>query len=179
MLYVEQSLGPGEQLIRVGQFHWVYTAKAISWIVFGFIAALAILFVPVYFLYEGLPFTKYFHAVAELHPGIRIGAFVTFLMGIFFFASMMVRKATTEIAVTDKRMILKTGLVARHVNEISVDRIESVEVIQGILGRMLGYGTIAARGVGIGVIGLPTIDSPILFRQAIQEVQAYAAKGGR
>ena len=85
---------------------------------------------------------------------------------------MMVIKATTEIAITNTRLVYKRGLVARHVGEMSIDRIEGVNVLQTILGRIFNYGRLAIRGMGIGEVVLPPIEDPITFRQAIEKARA-------
>ena len=69
-------------------------------------------------------------------------------------------------------MIYKTGLISRYVGEISVNRIEGVNVLQSIMGRLLGYGTIIVRGMGVGEVRLPPIADPITFRRAIEKARS-------
>ncbi|MBS2600025.1 PH domain-containing protein, partial [Salmonella enterica subsp. enterica serovar Typhimurium] len=64
----------------------------------------------------------------QLHPVVRGGILLFFVMGIWFFAHMMIVRATTEIAVTTERIIYKKGFIARQVAELSIDRIEGVTV---------------------------------------------------
>jgi len=59
-------------------------------------------------------------------------------------------------------------MIARHVAEINVDRIEGVDVAQGMLGRMMNFGFVAVRGMGVGEIVLPQIAEPVNFRRAIE-----------
>ena len=69
--------------------------------------------------------------------------------------------------------IYKKGLIARHVGELGIDRIEGVSVSQGVWGRIWGYGTIIIRGMGVGEVILPSlIEEPIAFRKAIQEARS-------
>ena len=82
---------------------------------------------------------------------------------------MMVVKVTTEIAITNSRLIYKRGLIARQVGEMSVDRIEGVNILQSIFGRIFNYGRIAIRGMGIGEVILPPIEDAIALRQAIEK----------
>jgi len=175
MLYVQQSLGPDEDLIHVGQFHWMYTVHAFMSIFWGIVTAL-LLMVGGVFIYkhmghlpQNIPLME---AVPYIHPGLRIFAFIMFVMGLLGFAQMMVVKATTEIAVTNRRLIYKRGLVARHVGEMSIDRIEGVNVLQGILGRLLNYGRVAVRGMGVGEVVLPPIEDPIAFRLSIEKAKS-------
>ena len=83
----------------------------------------------------------------------------------------MIVRATTEIAVTNSRLIYKRGLVARYVGEMSIDRIEGVNVLQGVLGRLLGYGRIMVHGIGVGEVILPPLADPIGFRKAIEKAR--------
>ena len=71
---------------------------------------------------------------------------------------------TTEIAVTDRRIIYKRGFIRRHTIEMHLDKVESIDVDQSILGRIFNYGDILIRGVGIGIEPLKNIGSPIEFR---------------
>lgn len=181
MLYVQQSLTPDEELIHIGHFHWMYTFKAILKAVYGLIGCIVVLVASVYFLdhYWGyVSRTPYvFHSenifgkIRELHPAVRLGAFLVFLMGLLGFAEMMVIKATTEIAVTTSRIIYKRGLVARYVGEMSVDRIESINVLQTVWGRVFGYGRLLIHGMGVGEVILPPIANPITFRKAIEKAR--------
>lgn len=174
MLYVQQSLGPDEELVHVGQFHWVYTLQAFLAIVWGVLASVAIIGGAIYgYQYfgiypEGLDLLT---SIKHLHPGIRIFAFVMFILGLFSFAQMMIIKSTTEIAITNNRLVFKKGLVARHVGEISIDRIEGVNVLQSFFGRIFNYGRLAVRGMGVGEVVLPSIADPIAFRKAIERAR--------
>ena len=56
----------------------------------------------------------------------------------------------TEIVVTDRRVIFKRGLLSRHTVEMNVSKIETVDVEQGLSGRIWGYGTLLIRGTGAG-----------------------------
>ena len=96
------------------------------------------------------------------------------ILGLLKFAQMMIVKATTEIGVTDIRMVYKRGLVARAVGEINIDRIEGVNVLQGILGRIFGYGRVMVRGMGVGEVILPPISQPIRFKKAIEKARSQA-----
>src|ERR1700748_2631852 len=64
-----------------------------------------------------------------------------FVIGIVIFLSMMIRKWTTEIGVTSHRFVEKKGLFSLHTNEIALNNIEGVQVHQGMLGKIFGYGT--------------------------------------
>lgn len=182
MLYVQQSLTPDEELIHIGRFHWMYSAQAIMAIVYGLLLAIFVLIASVYFMdhvwvhmNKGnlAPFQSHglIGKIRELHPGLRILSVFMFLLGLLRFAQMMVIQATTEIAVTTNRLIYKRGLVARYVGEMSIDRIEGVNVLQTVLGRIFNYGRVMVRGMGVGEVILPPIADPIKFRKAIDKAR--------
>ncbi|HBR69717.1 MAG TPA: hypothetical protein DEA55_10125 [Rhodospirillaceae bacterium] len=175
MLYVQQSLGPNEELVHIGKFHWMYTVHAFMSIFWGLVISVMLLVGSV-FIYVNMgkvpPTASVIEVIRELHPGIRALSFLAFVMGLLGFAQKMVAKATTEIAITNTRLVFKRGLVARQVGEMNIDRIEGVNVLQSVLGRILNYGRIMVRGMGIGEVVLPPIEDPVSFRKAIERAKA-------
>lgn len=81
----------------------------------------------------------------------------------------IIRRLTTELAVTNLRVIIKTGLISRRTMEMQRTRIETVSVDQGIFGRMLGYGTVAFTGTGGSRERFTAIDRPLDFKRAATE----------
>ncbi len=174
MLYIQESLGQDEELIHVGHFHWMYTLQSIFSIVWGVIGCILVIVGGVYIqmnIGDGFLSRDWLGIIRETHPGIRLCGFFVFIMGLFGFAQRMIIKATTEIAITNSRLIYKRGLVARYVGEMSIDRIEGVNVLQGVLGRLFGYGRIMVRGMGVGEVILPPLANPIAFRKAIEKAR--------
>jgi uncharacterized membrane protein YdbT with pleckstrin-like domain len=174
MLYVRQSLGPDEELVYAGHFHWMYTLKAIFSIVIGFIGAVGIIYAGLYYYNNygsGFYSQTLIGQIRELPAVVKMACIFTFLMGLFRFAQMMIVKATTEIAITTSRLVYKRGLVARYVGEMSIDRIEGVNVLQTIFGRLLGYGRVMVRGMGVGEVVLPPLANPVAFRKAIEKAR--------
>jgi uncharacterized membrane protein YdbT with pleckstrin-like domain len=74
---------------------------------------------------------------------------------------------TIETDVTTFRVVHKIGFITRKTFEMSLDKVESVDVNQTILGRILNYGDVTIRGVGEGVETIKTIASPLAFRNSI------------
>ncbi len=74
---------------------------------------------------------------------------------------------TTETDVTNLRVVHKTGFIKRQTFEMSLDKVESVDVNQSILGRILNYGDVTILGVGEGNKTIETIASPLEFRNHI------------
>src|SRR5215831_304654 len=90
---------------------------------------------------------------------LAIAAVIFGLLALSSACSAFIRRASTELAITDRRVIYKTGLISRHTIEMNRRQVESVDVDQTILGRMLGYGTIIIRGTGGSLEPMRRIDS--------------------
>ncbi|HVY84482.1 MAG TPA: PH domain-containing protein [Caulobacterales bacterium] len=90
------------------------------------------------------------------------------LVGIYIFLAMMIRKWTTEIAVTSHRFVMKTGFFTLRTSEISLQNIEGVQLTQTVWGRILGYGHLRIEGTGVDAVQIPDIADPITFRGAIE-----------
>ncbi len=176
MHYIQQSLTENEELVHVAHFHWMYTVQAMTNIIFSLGLAIGIIIFaikmePIMFHTPGFENLSWLGKVQNLHPGVKIVAFFVTLMGVMRFVQMMIVKATTEIAITNKRLVYKRGLVARFVGEMNIDRIEGVNVLQGVMGRIFGYGRVMVRGMGIGEVVLPSIAEPIKFRKSIERAR--------
>lgn len=170
--YVRESLGDDEEIIHMGSFHWMYNLVALMNVVFGILGSilfiiLAVKFGPALLGYAPRTDLSWIGQVQSMHPIAKLVAFFIMLAGVYKFVAMMVVKATTEMAITNTRLIYKRGLISRFVAEISIDRIEGVNVLQGFWGRILNYGRIMVRGMGVGEVILPPIEDPVKFRKAI------------
>jgi uncharacterized membrane protein YdbT with pleckstrin-like domain len=84
----------------------------------------------------------------------------------------LVEYVTSEFAVTNKRVIMKIGWISRQVLELNLHKIESVNVDQSLLGRLLGYGTITVIGTGGTRETFDRIAHPFAFRKAFQEQES-------
>lgn len=92
-----------------------------------------------------------------------------FGLGLIFLGWALIAYKTTEFAVTDKRLIAKTGLVSRNTVEMFLDKVESLNVSQTVLGRMLDYGTVTIRGTGATSEPINNISAPLVLRQHFME----------
>lgn len=98
--------------------------------------------------------------------------FVSLKAILTLFIAPLIESSTSEFAITNKRVIIKVGLISRRTFEMNISKIESVIVNQGILGRMLGYGTIVVKGTGGTNELFKAIADPLTFRKKFQELQA-------
>ena len=100
-------------------------------------------------------------------PIALLAALVCALVGLGLALGAWFRRWTTEIDVTDRRIVYKRGFIRRHTVEMNMDKVESVDVDQSILGRILNYGDITIRGTGVGIEPLHNIDAPLEFRNQV------------
>jgi uncharacterized membrane protein YdbT with pleckstrin-like domain len=92
-------------------------------------------------------------------------------VGLVLLIIAWIKLRATELAVTNKRVIAKFGFISRDTIEINLARIESVQVSQTVMGRLLDYGTIVFSGAGTPQATLPSIASPLEFRKAVVGAQ--------
>jgi uncharacterized membrane protein YdbT with pleckstrin-like domain len=149
MSYLQQVLQPGESVRFRTNVHW-----------FVYLPAIAALMI-------GLALGGWYYWNDQYSLVLLLGALVFGTAGVLLAITAWLKRFGTEIAVTDRRVIYKTGLIRRHTTEINMDKIESVDVDQSVLGRMFGYGTVTIRGTGEAVEPLRDIADPIAFRNAI------------
>jgi uncharacterized membrane protein YdbT with pleckstrin-like domain len=150
MGYVEQNLMPGEQIILEAKLHWaIFGGPAI-------IAGVGLLL-----LIGSLSGSD------NTRVGICCLSWIVLLFGVLYAARAMVSYFTTEFAVTDKRIIAKTGFLRRRSLELLLSKVESIGVHQPILGRIFDYGTIVVVGTGGTEESFPHIAGPMDFRRRI------------
>jgi len=95
-------------------------------------------------------------------------ALICFTLGAIFFCIGLFKRNATEMAVTNKRVIVKSGLANRRTIELLLARIESIAVEEPAIGRLLGYGTVIVRGTGGTPEVFPRIARPLEFREQVQ-----------
>ena len=162
MSYVERVLQPGEQVRQISSIHWI-----------GYWRGVAVLLLAV---------VAYWLGETWLLPGIgRYTAYALALVAVVLLIQHWFQWWITEIAVTDRRVIYKKGLIRRQTNEMNMDKIESVQIGQSILGRTLDYGDVTIFGTGEGFETLRTIASPIELRNSITGTthKAQSSRVGR
>jgi membrane protein YdbS with pleckstrin-like domain len=150
--YTTATLQANERPLHHTTIHWM----ALMGSVFG--AALALIFIGPIAMFASW---KGFHV-----------AWVLFLIpvGILLVAAVGIK--TSELVITDRRVLIKVGFIRRHTFEMFISKIESVAVYQGMMGRLFNYGTVEIRGTGGSAESFATIAAPLQFRDAIQLVQS-------
>jgi uncharacterized membrane protein YdbT with pleckstrin-like domain len=101
--------------------------------------------------------------------GMAIVALILLLAAAGTLAYGIAKRSATEMAVTTKRVLIKTGLASRRTLDLMLSRVESIGVEETVAGRMLGYGTVIVRGTGGTPETFVLIAHPQEFRRAVQE----------
>jgi uncharacterized membrane protein YdbT with pleckstrin-like domain len=149
--YIDDILQPGEKVLYSTNAHWIFYWPAIvAWIVaiVLFIESRAIVTDSVVLL-------------------CLSASAVAAIAALYWTGKAWFHRWTTETDVTNLRVVHKTGFITRKTFEMSLDKVESVDVNQSILGRILNYGNVTVRGVGEGAETIQTIASPLNFRNYI------------
>jgi len=149
MSYIDSILEPGEQVRYRTSISWTVYTPAILLTICALASAIA---------------------GANYPPMLYIGLFaaaVFALAAIVGYVRSWLRRWTTEIAVTDRRIILKRGLIRRHTVEMNMQKVESVDVDQSLIGRMFDYGNVTIRGTGSSFEKLNMIDAPLKLRTTV------------
>lgn len=100
---------------------------------------------------------------------------LTFGISIVMVIYEYLRVKYTELGLTNKRVISKTGIISRRSEEMKLGSIETVEIDQGVLGRILGYGNIRVSGRGISDVVLDKVTDPMAVKRAIESISHPAA----
>lgn len=100
-----------------------------------------------------------------------------FGLGLIFLVLAYVKYRTTELAITNKRVIVKTGFIRRSTIEININKVESLQVDQEVLGRMFDFGTLIISGAGTPQAPVAGISRPLEFRKAFIEAQDQSRSG--
>lgn len=149
MSYVDRVLQPGEHVVVRATLHWV-VYKA------GFTALFGAIIVG---------------AASRHAPGFE-GVTLALALALLVFALALLARAWwqrwgLEIAVTNRRVIYKRGVIRRRTVEMNLEQIESVQVDQSILGRILGFGDITVHGTGEGIENIRLVARPLAVRSAV------------
>jgi uncharacterized membrane protein YdbT with pleckstrin-like domain len=147
--YIDEILQPGEKVLYSTNAHWIFYMPAIA----AWIVVLVLVFV------SGL--------MPPLALASWAAAAVVGIVALYYTFKAWFHRLTTETDVTNMRVIHKTGFIKRRTFEIALNKVESVDVNQSILGRIFNYGDVTVNGVGEGRETIATIASPLAFRNSI------------
>ncbi|MFA5156046.1 MAG: PH domain-containing protein [Candidatus Omnitrophota bacterium] len=143
MGYIEQHLQPDEQIVYKTQLHNIVFLWPTIWLIFGIVS-----------FFSG-------------PSGAVSGMFILLFIAFPFLLSVVIRKRTSEFAITNKRILIKTGWIRRNSLELLNTKVEGIGVEQGILGRIFNFGTIIISGVGTTRQPFKNIENPLEFRTQV------------
>ena len=149
--YIDDILQPGEKVLYSSSLHWV----VYGWAIAAWIAAAALLVATRFTLNESL-----------ILFCLACSAVVA-LVALYWSMRAWFRRWTTETDVTNLRVVHKEGFITRKTFEISIDKVASVNVNQGIMGRILDYGDVTIENMGDDKQVIKMIASPLPFRSHI------------
>lgn len=155
MGYIDNNLMKGEEVVYKASLHWAIYIPTALWLLLG------ILMVAI--------------SVGEEESSVMVIAIIFFVFAVFALIKAIIANVTSEFAVTNKRLILKEGLIARNTVELMLTKCEGVALEQGILGRILGYGTLITT-TGGATNKFRKIKDPIIFRNYINSQVDEAQK---
>lgn len=154
MSYIDRNLISGERVVYRTRLHWLLFALPVLFIV-------VVLLPLAWFLANG--------SRQDL-------AWLPIALGVAALLAAVVKRQSSDFAVTNKRVMMKTGVLATRSIELLLGKIEAIAVNQGLLGRMLGYGDIVVTGSGGTREAFSNIQGPLEFRRAVQSVSDASAK---
>ena len=143
MGYIDDNLMSGEQVVYRAKLHWVVFLGPIIFAVIAFM---------------------FFAGGGDTAAG---GFFL--LIAIIWGISAFISFKTSEFGITNKRVLIKVGFIRRSSLETLLTKVEGIQVNQGILGRIMNYGTILVKGTGGTSNPFHKIEAPLEFRKKVQE----------
>jgi uncharacterized membrane protein YdbT with pleckstrin-like domain len=147
MSYLDDHLLAGEQIVYRARLHWIVFGASIAVMVMGVVLAIVLQATQGAYWYLGLALVG---------------------IGLLLAIGPAIRYISSEFAVTNKRVLSKVGFIERESDETMLTKVEAVAVDQGIVGRLLGFGTVTITGTGGTQEPFPRISHPLEFRRQIQ-----------
>jgi uncharacterized membrane protein YdbT with pleckstrin-like domain len=167
MSYITKSLVPGETLLFETRHHWIVLLGPLLLSLILGIPGVALLIDAVAAKngHGGIPSLE-----SSLGPGgmTMLGA-VLVLIAVIVFAWGAAKRNATEMAVTNRRVLIKTGMASRRTLDLMLNKVESIGVTETFMGRIFGYGSVVIHGTGGTPESFVMIAHPQQFRQSVQE----------
>jgi uncharacterized membrane protein YdbT with pleckstrin-like domain len=153
--YIENSLIQDEKILYQARISW--------WSLFPLLF-LGVVLIPAFGLFVGISLAPI------LEIGLAIFLIPTVGAGLVIVLVACARYISTELAITNKRVIAKFGFISRSTVEINLPKIESIQVHQGIFGRIFDYGSLVIAGAGSPKAPIPGIAQPLEFRKTFNQI---------
>jgi len=153
MSYIDRNLIAGERVVYRTRLHWLVFMLPVLFV--------AIVLLPIaWFLANG---------------AWQNFAWIPLALGLLVLLPAVIRRQSSDFAVTNKRVMMKVGVLTTRSVELLLNKIEAIAVNQSLLGRLLGYGDIVVTGSGGTREAFSHIQSPLEFRRAVQSMSDLPA----
>jgi uncharacterized membrane protein YdbT with pleckstrin-like domain len=174
--YAEKNLVAGETLLYQTRHHWIVLLGPV--LVSLLLEILGLVFLVESAVHKAPKRSASDHG--ELGAGgLAIIGLLLLLAGAATLVYGLAKRNATEMAVTNKRVLIKTGLASRRTLDLMLSRVESIAVDESFLGRILGFGSVIVRGTGGTPEAFFLIAHPQEFRRAVQEQTGQATQTGK
>ena len=160
MSYIEANLVPGEVLIYKTRLHWIVMLGHI--LVGSLLLALPGAILLYYAATLKSTDATLLHVMQAAGGALLLCGLIAILMGV-------IRRRATEMAVTNRRVVVKVGLVSRRTIEMLLNKVETIEVRETAFGRLIGYGTVVLIGTGGSSEPFEKMSHPLEFRGHVQQ----------
>lgn len=145
MGYVENNLMKNEKIVYQAQYHWWIFVRPVIFMIFGLA----------------------FFTSGEEGSAKTVGLIIV-LLSLVGLLWQFIRKKTSEFVVSNKRVVLKAGVIGQNINEVVLSKAEGMNINQGLFGRIFGFGSIIVTSGG-ATNSYHTISDPLRFRKEINE----------
>jgi len=155
MAYISDNLNPRESIIHSARITLLALVPGATLLVLSVIG-----------FFGGMLFGQ--RLTVEVLGGIVMSSMFMFPFALFDVLRTFVQVISTEYAITNQRVIVKTGLVRRTTSEVAIGKVEGISLSQSVLGRLVGYGTITVSGTGTQKAPFRYVANPMELRKQIQ-----------
>lgn len=159
MSYVEKHLIDGERIVYKTRLHWIVLVVPV---ILGLLFAAA----GVILLVQASRGANDSRAGSQ---AMMAGGAMLLVIALVLFLRGVLRRNSTQMTVTNMRVVANVGIAARRSVEIFLSRVESIGVEESVMGRMLGYGTVIVRGTGGTPESFNLVAHPLEFRTHVQQ----------
>ncbi|MFA5041093.1 MAG: PH domain-containing protein [Bdellovibrionales bacterium] len=160
--YLEKALLPEEKLLYIATLHWIIFLPGLFLTVTSGIIG--------FFSYDIAGSLLGETYVSSIGRALAGAAMLFAIFGFFLLCGAVIRQSSTELAITNKRVIAKYGFVSRSTFEIMINRIAGVNFDQSVMGRIFGYGTVLVHGTGGDVSPFDVVANPQRFQHALMDI---------
>jgi len=166
--YIEQNLVPGETVLYKTRLHWIVLVLPV--VVGVLLGALGLAFVVGGYMATGKD--RSYGGMIFVGSLLLIGAAISIGGGV-------IKKNSTEVALSNRRVLIKTGFVSRKTVEVTLAKVESVGITVSFFGRMFGYGNVVVRGTGGTTESFSRIGNPEELSRQVQEQLGDTLRAGK